>query len=342
MSDSHYTVLRNARISLDTSPSIAEFAPGQVLGALQFSATSIDAPANLPLLQVGLPLLAGTDADELWLADSVIENGTSSGIHFRRTPDFVFGILEIAEDAQVAQPLKHATEAGYQRLFALLAEQGYPQLYRCWNYITDINDSGDGLERYRQFNLGRQDAFLAWGRSVSGELPAACALGTRSGPLQIAFLAGKTPARAIENPRQMSAYAYPEEYGPRSPTFSRATLLRVKDGEILFVSGTASIVGHKTEHAGDVAAQTRQTLINLEALYQEANLHLAGRHFHPAQQHYRVYVRHAEDVPPIREAWVQDTGREPDAVFLQADICRADLLLEIETTAYSAPISNAP
>jgi chorismate lyase/3-hydroxybenzoate synthase len=342
MSDSHYTVLRNARISLDTPPSTAEFAPGQILGALRFSATTIEAPAELPLLQVGLPLLAGTAADELWQAGSVVENGTASGIHFRRTPDLVFGVLEIAENAQVAQPLKHATETGYQRLFALLAEQGYPQLYRCWNYIAAINDSGDGLERYRQFNLGRQEAFLAWGRSVSGDLPAACALGTRSGPLQIAFLAGKTLAQAIENPRQMSAYAYPEEYGPRSPTFSRATLLRVKDGEILFVSGTASIVGHKTEHAGDVAAQTRQTLINLEALYQEANLHLAGRRFHPAEQHYRVYVRHAADVPAIREAWVKHTGREPDAVFLQADICRADLLLEVETTAYSAAISNAP
>lgn len=342
MSDSHYTVLRNARISLDTLPSTAEFASGQALGALRFAATAVEPPAGLPLLQVRLPLLAGTAADEIWYAGSTTESGTVSGTHFRRTPDMVFGVLEIAEDAGAAQPLKQTTEAGYRRLFALLAGQGYPHLYRCWNYIARINDSSDGLERYRQFNLGRQEAFVAWGRSVSGELPAACALGTQSGPLQIAFLAGKAPAQAIENPRQISAYAYPEEYGPRSPTFSRATLLRAEAGEILFVSGTASIVGHKTEHAGDAAAQTRQTLANLEALFQEANLQLSGRRFNPAQQHYRVYVRHTEDVPAIRDAWIHHTGREPDAVFLQADICRADLLLEIETTAYSTASSGAP
>jgi len=342
MSDSPYTVLRNARFSFDTPPCIAEFASGQTLGALRFAATAFAPSADLPLLQVRLPLLAGTAADELWLAGSATESGTLSGIHFRRTPDVLFGVLEIAEDARHAMPLKEATQAGYNQLFALLAEQGYPHLYRCWNYIARINDPSGGLERYRQFNLGRQEAFMAWGRSVSDGLPAACALGTRSGPLQIAFLAGKKTAQAIENPRQTSAYAYPEEYGPRSPTFSRATLLRAENGEILFVSGTASIVGYKTQHAGDAAAQTRQTLINMETLFQEANRQLAGRRFNPARQHYRVYVRHANDVPAIRDAWVRHTGHEPDAVFLQADICRADLLLEIETTAYSAAIPDAP
>jgi chorismate lyase/3-hydroxybenzoate synthase len=336
MSDSLHTVLRNARISFDASPYSAESIPAQALGALRFAETAIAPVVGLPLLQIGLPLLAGSAADELWLADSATESGTASDIRYRHSPDWLFGVLEIPEDAHVAQPLKLATETGYRQIFALLAEHGYPHLYRCWNYIARINDSSDGLERYRQFNLGRQEAFLAAERSVSGELPAACALGTRSGSLQIAFLAGKTPAQAIENPRQVSAYAYPEEYGPRSPTFSRATLLETQHGAILFVSGTASIVGHQTVHAGDVAAQTRQTLSNLETLFETASQQIDTECFNPAQQHYRVYVRRAEDVPVIREAWVRHTGREPDAVFLQADICRADLLLEIETTAHSS------
>jgi chorismate lyase/3-hydroxybenzoate synthase len=337
MSDFLHTVLRNARISFDASPYSVESIPAQALGALRFAETTIAPVAGLPLLQINLPLLVGDMADELWLADSQTGSDASSNISYRLSPSWLFGVLEVPEDAHVAQPLKIATETGYCQIFALLTELGYPHLYRCWNYIARINDSSDGLERYRQFNLGRQDAFLAWERSVSGELPAACALGTRSGPLQIAFLAGKTPARAIENPRQISAYAYPEDYGPRSPTFARATLLETQNGDILFVSGTASIVGHQTVHAGDVAAQTRQTLINLETLLETASQQLAARCFDPAQQHYRVYVRHAEDVPAIREAWIRHTGRDPDAVFLQADICRTDLLLEIETTAYSNP-----
>lgn len=341
MSDSQSTVLRNAPLSLALLPSL-EHASEQVLGALRYAANTIEPLADLPLLQVGLPLLAGGPGDEWWYAGKATKGGAASGIQYRRNADWLFGALEIAEDIHHPMSLKEATETAYKHLFALLTEQEYPHLYRCWNYMAGINDHSNGLERYRQFNLGRQEAFLACGHDVSGELPAACALGTQSGPLQIAFLAGKAPAQAIENPRQMSAYAYPEEYGPRSPTFSRATLLRVMDSEILFVSGTASIVGHQTRHPGDAAAQTRQTLKNLETLFQEADLQLTRRHFLPTQQHYRVYVRHAEDLPAIRDAWIHHTGGEPDAVFLQADICRTDLLLEIETTAYSTAAPDAP
>ena len=38
---------------------------------------------------------------------------------------------------------------------------------------------------------------------------------------------------------------------------------------MLFVSGTASIVGHETQHRGDVVAQTRETLANLSSVLAE-------------------------------------------------------------------------
>ena len=103
-----------------------------------------------------------------------------------------------------------------------------------------------GLERYRQFNIGRQDAFLDSHRGATGNVPAASAIGLAGGPLSVAFLAGATPALAVENPRQVSAYLYPADYGPRSPTFSRAVRATLSGQEALFVSGTASIVGHRT------------------------------------------------------------------------------------------------
>ena len=64
----------------------------------------------------------------------------------------------------------------------------------------------------------------------------------------------------VENPRQVSAYRYPPTYGPRvadllargaGRTSAAATIA-------LFISGTASIVGHETVHQGDVRAQTRR------------------------------------------------------------------------------------
>src|SRR5213082_3849534 len=58
-------------------------------------------------------------------------------------------------------------------------------------------------------------------------------------------------------------------YGSHSPLFSRATLLRQSGGLALFISGTASIVGHTSLHVGDTVAQTRETLANIEALRAE-------------------------------------------------------------------------
>jgi len=51
--------------------------------------------------------------------------------------------------------------------------------------------------------------------------------------------------------------------------FARAT--RTREGS-LFISGTASIVGHKSEHVGDVTAQLEETLRNLAAVKNQTQL----------------------------------------------------------------------
>ena len=173
-------------------------------------------------------------------------------------------------------PLQAACEEAYAGIFRLLEAQGLPHLWRVWNYMADINGSSHGLERYRHFNVGRQDAFLAALRRVRGQVPAACALGLAAGPLSIAFLAGACPVRPIENPRQVSAYDYPEDYGPRSPTFSRGALVCLKDETLLFISGTASIVGHRSLHPGDVVAQCRESVANVAAVLAEPVIGAGG------------------------------------------------------------------
>ena len=101
------------------------------------------------------------------------------------TTDVLFGVIVLPETMFEADadktPLQQATESAYRQVFALLDTLHYPYLFRFWNYIADINAHSFGLERYRQFNLGRQDAFLAHGRDVVGNVPAACALGFNQG-----------------------------------------------------------------------------------------------------------------------------------------------------------------
>lgn len=192
-----------------------------------------------------------------------------------------------------------------------------------------------GLERYRQFNAGRQLGFEASARRVTGNVPAACAIGVRTGPLSVAFLAGRTPTVALENPRQVSAYNYPPQYGPLSPTFSRASLAQLHQQELLLLSGTASIVGHETLHTGDAEEQTQEILRNIEAVLAQANAHTRSTAAYTLQElQLRVYVRHAKDGDRIRAIVDQAIGDGQPALYLEADICRPDLDVEIEGIAW--------
>jgi enamine deaminase RidA (YjgF/YER057c/UK114 family) len=123
------------------------------------------------------------------------------------------------------------------------------------------------------------------------------------GALSIAFMAGKAPAVPLENPRQVSAYNYPADYGPRSPTFSRGALGYLPGQEILFISGTASIVGHQTVHPGDVAGQCRECIANIAAVLGEANRQRRSAPFALDELVYRVYVRDAGISRPSAQHW---------------------------------------
>jgi enamine deaminase RidA (YjgF/YER057c/UK114 family) len=321
-----------------------------VLGAFCFSTDGIEnqmqADMEVPFMCVPMQRLdAGDSICEIWHGSGQLTQGQSGAIHYRHDDDVLIGVITISEtmfeSGADKTPLQQATESAYRQVFALLDTLRYPYLFRFWNYIADINAHSFGLERYRQFNLGRQDAFLAHGRDVVGNVPAASALGSAQGPLTIAFLAGRVAPLSIENPRQISACQYPQQYGPRSPTFARASLVRLGEDELLFVSGTASIVGHVTLHPANVVAQTRETMANIEAVLAEANRLASRPGFELASLNFRVYVRQPEDLAQIRAELARYAGAAFRAVYLKADICRQDLLLEIEATA-AHPLAFIP
>ncbi len=312
------------------------------LGAICFSAEPVTiSPAlsdDMPLIAVKMqPLASAPAVCEVWYSSAPLIQGKYEAVRYRCNEDVVFGVITLAEADFIGtadhSPLQQATEAAYRQISTLLEDLRYPYVFRFWNYMADINGYSHGLERYRQFNLGRQDALLAHGREVVGNVPAACALGAESGALSIAFLAGRVAPVAIENPRQLSAYTYPETYGPRSPTFSRASLVCLGMHEYLFISGTASIVGHASLHSGDVIAQTRETMTNIEAVLAEANRRVQFGNFNLTDLYYRVYVKHPADVALIRAELASRIGATVNAIYLHADVCRQELLVEIEATA---------
>jgi chorismate lyase / 3-hydroxybenzoate synthase len=265
-------------------------------------------------------------------------------VRYSHCDELLFGSVTIEEDAieeegvagEGSSALRHATMTAYQDIFQVLEETQHRHLIRVWNYLPDINREADGDERYRHFNTARQFAFQNAGRSTVGTVPAACALGSPTGsPISIYFLASRRPPTMIENPRQTSAYFYPPKFGSHSPTFSRACFLNGSAGTNLFVSGTASIVGHETMHCGDVTAQTRETLKNIESLLDEANRVVGSAHYSLEGLKLKVYVRRASDLAAIDSVLSAALDSSTTVVYLQADVCREDLLVEIEATGDS-------
>ena len=273
---------------------------------------------------------------DIWFQD--VSTDRHGCVRFVVDGEWLYGCAEVGDDDDAG--MQAAAHRAYADLFHVLAQSSSPHLLRLWNYFPGINADGGGAERYRQFNAGRQQAFIEAHRSAFEGSPAACALGTHTGPLRVYFLAGRIPPLAIENPRQVSAYRYPDAYGPRSPTFSRAALADIgAQRTVLFISGTASIVGHTTMHVGDVRRQTEESLTNLAAVRAVAG-ERAGVAFPVEALTYTVYVRRPADLAVVREVFEQAVGAHSaaalDTIYLQADICRADLLVEIEAHGFAS------
>ena len=322
-----------------------------------------DAAPDLPVAPVQMALLGagvapGDAVCEIWQCNARdLRSERRGALHYRysEAAGLVFGSIVVHETHETHEtrdtqrdsgtPLERATHDAYRTLFDVLDTLGMPHPLRIWNTVPAINAVQFGIERYRQFNIGRQHAFDACRRALTGGVPAACALGSvvpvagdalPAAPLAIHFIASRTPADPVENPRQVSAYHYPAQYGPRAPTFARAAAWA--DGgaaPVLFVSGTASIVGHRTVHRGDVVAQTRETVANLAAVLEQAARQGHGP-FSLADLSYRIYVRDAGDAAALAEIdrVLRDAaGPGVRPLFVHADVCRDDLLVEIEASA---------
>ncbi len=277
---------------------------GHPLGAFRFSGPSEG--VAVPLVQ-----LDGPAGPERW---RVQVDG-----------DYRLETVRVAD----ADDIEAAAEEAYRRLLADVRGSAQPYLLRIWNYFPGINDGeGDG-ERYRRFCVGRARAVDA---QFHDPPPAATAIGSHGAGegLHVVALCARQPGLALENPRQTPAWRYPREYGPVSPGFSRGALLGSGGDAVLLASGTASIVGHVSRHAGDLGAQLEESLANLAALLDEGSAR-SGQFFALARcSALRVYLRRASDLDAARAAIRRRLGDAARVRYLLGDICRRELDVELE------------
>ncbi|MDB6128834.1 MAG: hypothetical protein JWM35_2730 [Verrucomicrobia bacterium] len=276
-------------------------------------------------LGLDIPVLAG-DTREILFPEAVTRLD-DTGLNLVAAGDIVLGCAT----ERVASERALAAQA--QELYRRVLESTRGRhLYRIWNYVPRINALTDGFENYRAFCQGRSLAFeAAAGAGFPQVLPSASAVGTNDRSLSVVFVAGSARPHHFENPEQVPAYRYPAEHGPRPPSFSRATVAALPGRTLTFISGTAAIKGHHTVAPGTLDAQLDCTLDNLRLISQAAGLGenlgatVAGRRF------FKIYLRHPRDLTATR-ARLEHTVLQPadHAIYLHADICRAQLNVEIE------------
>jgi chorismate lyase / 3-hydroxybenzoate synthase len=319
------------RLQIDYLPPSAlqaALARTDTLAAFGFRAGDA-APASTDprYLQVGLQP-HGQDWIEVWRGAGPVAHGRDGDLAWADDGALAFAALQVREDDHGG--LEAASEYAYRRMGEHLQRSGFPHQLRIWNYLDAITDGAGDDERYRRFCVGRARGI---GTIEVPRLPAATAIGRVDGVrvLQVYWLAARVPGRPLENPRQVSAYRYPRQYGPQSPSFARAMLPPPGSALPLLLSGTASVVGHATRHPGQLLAQCDETFANFDALIDSA------RQQHPALpprfdagSRLKTYVSAAADLETVAQALAQRLDPQVPRLLLHAVVCRSDLMMEID------------
>lgn len=277
-------------------------------------------PNNSGEIASGLNSLE-TNRKEVWqVTDETVSRGRDGRCQWARSDSVICAAIHLSQDE--CQDIERSTKAAYTELLDVIHQHQYLYPFRFWNYLPAINSGNGDQETYKRFCTGRLDAFDALGIPDS-DFPAASALGHHSSGAAIYVFASKIPGQHHRNSLQVNAYQYPREYGISSPSFSRATSINLDKQPLFFISGTASIVGHATTCVGDLSGQLQTTAANIKHLLEHANPDKRQL------QSMKVYLRYTPDYARAKQQLEQEFPGI-DMIFTEADICRSDLLVEVE------------
>ena len=254
--------------------------------------------------------------DYLVLRSDGCEELLTQGIHFPSSGDIG------EQSAKVFGRLRNILES---ESFAV------SDIVRQWNYISHITAVNDGIQNYQLFNDARSDFYAA--ADWSNGYPAATGIGCDSGGVMVVAYAVKGfdgANRPIDNPLQIPAHRYSgkvlasgKERVRTTPKFERGRLL----GDVVFVSGTAAIKGEDSEFSDDACVQASGAIDVVEHLVAPSNIMAGCSGFNFEVM--RVYVRRPMDLEVVHKVFVSHFKNIP-IHFLIADICRPELLLELE------------
>ena len=277
----------------------------------------------------GLPAIVQRTLISNGSAQSIALNGREVGVRYDDAyADYVLltGVLP----TDLAAPRETQAKSVFENIEAALHTVGFDfhDVVRTWLYLDKL------LEWYDPFNRVR-DAFFESRHIFGGFVPASTGIGSANvtgsaiiaGALAMRPKAGETVTRGmLESPLQCPALDY------RS-SFSRAAEIVTPEGRAVFVSGTASIAfGGETAHVGDPKKQIDLTMDVVAAILKTRDMDFRNT------SRAIAYIKRPE-YRPLWQQWLADHDLPSNlAQEVIADVCRDDLLFEIELDAVARAV----
>ena len=277
---------------------------GRACGEVAWPVTWIDGAGfhGSPLAGLQAAVVSGATVQRLSLGGRIVGSACSNGGARWCLVGGVHG--------DPAASRREQARATFEALDAVLAQAGlgFSDVVRTWLYADRI------LEWYSELNQVRSAFFAEPGRIRLVPASTGVGAGNGSGAALMASALACRPSSAVAVPSPLQCSAL--DYGS---AFSRAVELGPPGSRRLLVSGTASIdPAGATVHGGDAREQLALTLRVVEAL-------LASR-----GAGWGDVTRRVAYVPPGVDAAQLVAGGLEGWLVVRADLCRADLLVEIE------------
>jgi enamine deaminase RidA (YjgF/YER057c/UK114 family) len=255
-------------------------------------------------------------------------------------------VIEGVRSQDFTNPIALQSKEIFSKITSIFGKEGFQpsDIVRQWNYIGNITATDGGIQHYQAFNEERARFFATADWQQHG-YPAATGIGMSIDGLLVSIIAVAVKTNElriipIDNPLQVAAHQYSQSQlighalpNYATPKFERAKIILDKQCGLCFISGTAAIRGEESMHSMNAELQTLQTIENINYLVSDDNLKRYGiNNFVITFVALRVYLKKADDLDSIQSV-VEKFWPEVSVIYTVADICRQELLVEIEGVA---------
>ncbi len=298
--------------------------------------------------------MGGKFVAEIQIFDIEVEFKELDGLRYLTTEcEGMRRVIMCGVKGDIADSIRVQSDTLFEKVQNILHKEGMDasDIFKQWNYIPQITAvDGEDYQHYQAFNDSRTDFYRTADWSDKG-YPAATGIGMDCGAVIVDIIAVKSIDSfyriiPIDNDLQQAAHVYSQVVligaegdkieGKSTPKFERAKALgNSTEGYICFISGTAAIRGEDSMDSTDAASQTIQTMENIEHLISDHTCEIYNIELTNKEREIdtaRAYVKYADDTTKIKEV-VDNRWPNTSTIYLLADVCREELLVEIEAVS---------